>query len=443
MLQKNTGCLLVMRLFMLLSCLFLHVSFAYLLQDTTIAAETLSLEDCIKIVINKNPSLAMSQAEMEQKKALLRSSKKDLLPTLSAHYTYTHSPDSLLPPHDTFAYGITAEQPLYQGKELVTSIDQAELAVSLAQLSLEQTVNDLVYEVHLRYYTLLRALKLEEEARQALLRLTSHLNDAQAFYEAGLIPKNDMLHSEVELAQGEQDLVDAGQLTSMAQARLNVLLERPIGSPLHIIDITEDEIANISWDEVISKAKENRTEISQAERAVQIAKNDIILKKAPYLPSVSLQASYERLGDEVGGSPYPGTTSEIKTIKAVASWKLWTWLKNKDEVLAAQNKLKVAKQSVKKSVDDVSLDARNAYLRLEQAAKRINVSEKTIEHARENYRINKEQYMAQLSTSTDVLDAQTLLSQAMTNYHDALYGYQLALAAIDKSEGLLGQRYSK
>ena len=99
--------------------------------------------------------------------------------------------------------------------------------------------------------------------------------------------------------------------------------------------------------------------------------------------------------------------------------------------------------AVDKTVDEISLDARNSYLRLEQSAKRIKVAEKTIEHAKENFRINKEQYQAQLSTSTDVLDAQTLLSQAMTNYYDALYGYHLALAAIEKSEGLLGLRYTK
>ena len=427
---------------LLIICFFYYFSLAI-----SLAAEnndtTLSLEQCIEVVVANNPELAMARADLESREALLQSSKKDLYPTLSAQYSYMHQPDEVYTLPDLFTYGVKAEQPLYKGKSLVTSVKQAELTRESSQLAIEQLTNTLVFEVYGRYFELLRALKLEEEARQSVLRLQSHRKDANAFYEAGLIPKNDMLQSEVELAQGEQDLVDAENTSAMAKSRLNVLMERPVGSLLNIEDHSDYVIQDINWDEVIEKARVNRAEIAQSDKAVQIAENDIILKKAPYLPSITLSASYDRVGDDVGAAPAPGFPGEVKTVKAIATWQLWTWLKDRDEVLAAEKNLQKAKKSVVKTVNEVTLDARNSYLRLEQAAKRIKVSEKAIEHARENYRINQAQYQAQLATSTDVLDAQTLLSQAMTNYYDALYGYQLALAAIDKSKGLFGQRYSK
>ena len=421
--------------------------FYYFYPVVSLAAENndtaLSLEQCIEIVVASNPELAMARADLENREALLQSSKKDLYPTLSAQYSYLHQPDEMYTLPDLFTYGVTAEQPLYKGKSLVTSVKQAELSRESSQLAIEQLTNALVFEVYGRYYELLRALKLEEEARQSVLRLQSHRKDANAFYEAGLIPKNDMLQSEVELAQGEQDLVDAENASAMAKSRLNVLMERPVGSLLNIEDHSDYVIQDINWDEVIEKARKNRAEIAQSDKAVQIAENDIILKKAPFLPTITLSASYDRVGDEVGAAQAAGFPGEVKTVKAIATWQLWTWLKDRDEVVAAEKNLQKAKKSVTKTINEITLDARNSYLRLEQAAKRIKVSEKAIEHARENFRINQAQYQAQLATSTDVLDAQTLLSQAMTNYYDALYGYQLALAAIDKSKGLFGQRYSK
>lgn len=405
---------------------------------------TLSLEECIEIVVANNPDLAMARADLGNREALLNSAKKDLYPTLSAQYSYLHQPDEVYTLPDFFTYGVTAEQPLYKGKSLITSVKQAELSRESSQLAIEQLTNTLVFEVYGRYYELLRALKLEDEARQSVLRLQSHSKDAKAFYEAGLIPKNDMLQSEVELAQGEQDLVDAENASAMAKSRLNVLMERPVGALLNVEDHSDYVIQDINWDEVVAKARENRAEIAQSDKAVQLAENDIILKKAPYLPSVTLSASYDRVGDELGAAPAgQGFPGEVKSIKAVATWQLWTWLKERDEVYAAEKNLQKAKKAVDRTVNEVTLDARNSYLRLEQAAKRIKVSEKAIEHARENYRINQAQYQAQLATSTDVLDAQTLLNEAMTNYYDALYGYQLALAAIDKSKGLFGQRYAK
>ncbi|MBI5558806.1 MAG: TolC family protein [Deltaproteobacteria bacterium] len=403
----------------------------------------MSLNECIEIILANNPDLAMAKADIESKEAALQSSQKDLYPTLSAQYSYAHQPDQFFSPADLFTYGFKAEQPLYKGKALVTSVKQAELSLGTSRLALEQLVNNLVFEIYGRYYELLRAVKLEEEAQQSVLRLQSHLKDAKAFYDAGLIPKNDMLQSEVELAQGEQDMVDAENSTALSRSRLNVLMERAVDTLFAIEDSTEYAIQNINWDEVIAKARESRAEIAQAEMSVRIAENDIVLAKAPYLPAVTLSASYDWLGDDLGLSHEPGAPREMKTIMAVASWKLWTWRKDSDDVLAAGKNLRRVQKSVAKTVNEVTLDARNSFLRLEQAAKRIKVSEKAIEHAKENFRINQAQYQAQLTTSTDVLDAQTLLSQAMTNYYDALYGYQLALAAIDKSKGLFGQLYVK
>ncbi len=403
----------------------------------------LSLEKCIEIVLAESSELAMARSDLESKEAVLKSTKKDLYPTLSAQYSYLHQPDEIYTPADLFTYGVTVVQPIYKGKSLVTAVKQSELSLESAKFNVEAVTNNLVFEVYSRYFELLRVQKLEEEARQSVLRLESHRKDAKAFFDAGLIPKNDLLQSEVELAQGEQNLVDAENATSMARAQLNVLMERPVRAYLRVRESDQYTLHDLSWDNIIEDARQNRAEIAQADKSVKIAENDIIIKKAPYLPSVTLSASFDRVGDEVGGAPSPGTPSDVKTFKAIATWKLWTWLKDRDEVTAAEKNLQYAKKAVSKTVNAVTLDVRNSFLKVEQAAKRIKVSEKAIEHAKENYRINQAQYQAQLATSTDVLDAQTLLTQAMTNYYDALYGYQLALAAVDKSKGVFGQRYTK
>lgn len=433
-----------MHVIILLLCFFfstLSPSFLFAEDSGTPDPVRLSLEECISRVLARNPELAMAVADRQSRHAALLSARKDLFPTLSAQYHYSHQPDSFTGLPDEYGYGVTAEQPLYRGRAIVTSVKQAGLAVEQADTVIEQTINTLVYQTHERYYGLLRARKLEEEASQAVRRLRSHLTDARAFYEVGLIPKNDLLQSEVEMAQGEQNLVDAENASELARARLNLLMEEPIDAPLRVRDTATAEIVEIDWDQVIEEARTNRAEIDQAEQGVEIAANNIILRKAPFLPTVTLSAGYNRLGDEPGGAPYPGMSREIKTVKAVASWKLWTWLKDRNEVAAARKELTRAKKAVNRTINDVTIDARNSYLSLEQSAKRIKVAEKAIEHARENYRINEAQYQAQLATSTDVLDAQTLLTQAMTNYYEALYDYRLALAAVDQARGAFGLHY--
>lgn len=414
---------------------FLVVSCPALSAERVMA---LTLEDCIAAALAENPEITASRAELARRRAVGSGVRKDLYPTLSGQYTYLHQPDGLIFPGEQFSYGLVAEQPLYRGRALVTAVRQADLAVQTAAFDLEEAINSLVYEVHLRYYDLLRTGKQAEEAAQAVLRLQSHVRDARAFYEAGLIPKNDMLQSEVELAQGEQNLVDAETRMTLAQAQLNILMQRPVDTPLQVVDPADVSFLEASWQDAVGEALTRRSEMSRAERQIVMAENDIILKKAPYLPSVSLSASYERMGDEVSGAPYSHGPHEVKTIKAMASWKLWTWRQDRDEVVAAEENLKKTKELATVIRNEVTLDVRDAFLRRQQAKKRIAVTEKAIEHARENYRINKAQYQVQLATSTAVLDAQTLLTRAMTNFHDALYDYHLAEAALDRARGVFG-----
>ena len=431
-----------MRHILLIYCFFISfssISFAGEKQEVG----GLTLDQCVQIILVKNPSLSMIQAEAEQKSYLFESSKKDLYPALSAHYSYTHQSDSFFYPKDQFKYGVTVEQPLYRGKSLVTSVDQAGLEVKSSSFKVEQEINDLVFLIHDYYFALLRSEKLKEVAEQAVLRLQSHRRDAAAFYEAGLIPKNQFLQSEVELAQGEQDLVDVDNIVDMNRARLNNLMDRKVDDFLAITDCCENDIENITWKEVFDEALKNRAEILQAKLQVDIAKNDIILKRAPYLPMVSLSATYDRFGDEVGGSSYSGLAQEVKTVSAIASWRFWTWNKEKEEVLAAGMNVKRTQKALEAVIDNITLDARSAFLHLEQTAKRIKVAEKAIIHAKENFRINNARYQAQVATSIDVLDAQTLLSEAMKNYYDSNYGHRLAYAAVEKATGKLGKRFTQ
>ena len=78
---------------------------------------------------------------------------------------------------------------------------------------------------------------------------------------------------------------------------------------------------------------------------------------------------------------------------------------------------------------------KEAYLRTTESERNITTVEKAIEQARENLRITEERYKEQVSTTTDVLVAQTLLTDTMTNYYSALYDYKIAKAVLYRAIG--------
>ena len=72
---------------------------------------------------------------------------------------------------------------------------------------------------------------------------------------------------------------------------------------------------------------------------------------------------------------------------------------------------------------------------LEVAEKNIPTTQKAVEQAEENLRVNEERYKAQVTTITEVLDAQALLTRARVNYYRSLYDQNLARARLERAIG--------
>jgi len=394
-----------------------------------------SLQDCISLATEKAPQVQQAEAVRHMRNEELSSARKDLLPVLSTGYTYQWQPDASTPFYSLsdnyFSYHFTVEQPLYQGKALVTAVKVGELQVKASDRAYQAQVNDLVLDVSKAYYEYLKNIKWQEVAGQAIERLQSHLKDATAFYDAGLIPKNDLLESEVQLSQGQLDLLQAQNATELSRTSLNILMRRPATEELQVQDISDVRPTTVEWQSLLDRAIASRPEIANAKNLIEISNNESTIAKAPYLPSLSLSASYLRQGDDVLARNYDILGSEVRQARANVSWRFWSWGQKDARVAAAMAKKMQAEKELTALIDSVTMQARDAYLNHERAIKNIEVTKTAVDYAEENYRINESRYQAQLNTSTDVLDAQTLLSRAKANYFSSLYDYAAAMARID------------
>lgn len=86
--------------------------------------------------------------------------------------------------------------------------------------------------------------------------------------------------------------------------------------------------------------------------------------------------------------------------------------------------------------EGIGLEVKNAMLEISTAAENIPTTEKALGQAEENLRVNEERYKAEVTTITEVLDAQTLLTEARVNYYRALYNHNLAKARLQRAMGI-------
>jgi outer membrane protein TolC len=249
-------------------------------------------------------------------------------------------------------------------------------------------------------------------------------------------PLNELLQAQVELANAKQERIVAKNNLENAEANFNTLLRRPINAPVLIKDILEYSPFEETLDYCLSAAKTNRLEIKVADLELEIAEKEVQLTKKDYYPSIGLQGNYYKRGTEWDVDGGEGIYDpDGWQITAAATWKFWEWGRTSYNVKEKLSRVSQAELRKNELLDNIWMEVKKTYLRTQEAEKAIITVEKAIEQAKENFRINQERYKEQVATSTDVLDAQTLLSRTMTNYYNALYAFKLSKASLYRAIG--------
>ncbi len=411
----------------------------------------LTLQQSIEIALRRSPTLQAAQGAIKEAQFRRRATISDFLPQASTQYSYTRldeEPTFRIPPvgptvtmgeRDVYTWTSTVTQPVFTGGALINSYLLATLGVDTATVEKEMVELDLIFQVKEAYYGILKAEKFLEVAEQAVQQLDSHRTVAQAFFDVGMIPKNDLLQVEVQLAQTRQDLTRTQNGLEVARAVFNTLLRRGLNEEVRLVETLEYQPVEVALEATLDEAYRSRPEIRAAQLGVKSAKKGVWLAASGLFPQASVVFTYERQGDDpsVNGSRYE-PDEDSWNVMAVAKWNVWDWGKTWFEV--GENKAKVfqAECALKEAEDGVGLDVKKASLNLEEAEKNIQVAEKAVDQAEENFRINEERYKGQVATSTDVLDALTLLTQARTNYYTALSDYNIARARLQRAIGSRG-----
>ena len=150
---------------------------------------------------------------------------------------------------------------------------------------------------------------------------------------------------------------------------------------------------------------------------------------------ISLSYGYIKEGDNPNVSGSMFHDSGRWEAVAICTWTFWEWGKTHYSVREKESLKKELIQTRMSLEDNIRLELKNAVLALETAEKNIPTTKKAVEQGEENLRVNNERYKAQVTTITEVLDAQTLLSQARVNYYKALYSHNLARARLQRALG--------
>ena len=408
-----------------------------------------TLAESISEALSNNWALKAKKEKIDQAVYAKSQAGAEFYPKLSTSYGYTRldeEPSFLFSSptgpqeytagtKNNYQWKGTVTQPLFTGFALTSSFRLAELGVDQSNMTLELDKLDLVLRVKQAYFGILKADKAVDVAVKAVESLESNVKVARSFYKVGMIPINDLLKAEVELSNAQFELVKARNVARLARSVFNNLLSRPTNEPVEVKDVRVFEPEAVDFQKLLDEAIENRPEIKLLEIYILQADEQITLAQSEYYPEVALTYDYIKEGDEpdVSGSPYH--ESRQWQAMAVASWTFWEWGKTYYSVQERESLRNELLQTIQDVKENIALELKTAILALADAEENIPTTRKAVEQGQENLRVSEERYKAQVSTITEVLDAQTLLTQARTNYYNAFYEHKLAKAKLQRALG--------
>ncbi len=418
-----------------------------------------TLSSSIDMALNQSMVIQAAKEGVKGAEAQKKEAFTGFLPKLSTSYSYTRLNDApwvntpgstinmggnlvAIPPsqmtmgtQDNYNWALEVRQPIFAGGTIAANYQANKKGEDIARVDESTTTQNIVEEVKASYFHILKAEKILEVARQAVEQLKSHRNEAQNFFDVGLIPKNDLLQSEVQLANGEHNLVKAENNLEIAKARFNTLLRRNINAPVEVEDILTYRPFEKTVETCFQTAFDKRPEIKAYSLKVEQAKEYVKAAKGDFFPTVSAVGHYERFGDSgnLQGSAYK--SMENWYLMARADWTFWEWGKTKNQVDSRQARQNQATSLLAHEKDKVAFEVKAAYILVRESEKQVFVAQKSINQAEENFRINNERYNEQVATSTDVLDAQTLLTKAKSDYFTALGDYFINQARLERAMG--------
>lgn len=334
---------------------------------------------------------------------------------------------------NTHSNSITASLPIFTGGELQGQIGQAKANYRSMLSAEEQAYNEMKETATTGYFNMLNATNMKALRQESVDRLQAHLDNVIAQYNVGIVARADVLRSEVELANAQQNYITASNQYDVAEATLNNIIGTPLGTTLLLKDRLQYEPYENDMAYCLAYSEQHRPELKQAEYAIDSAEAALVVARSGHMPKVYANASNNWGGN---GSDWPGDDDENWSVGVTASMNVFdsgvTW----SRIHAAQENLAKAKESQRQIKDNVELEVRTDYLNLREAEKRITTTQVAVASAEEDYHIAVVRYQAGVGTNIDVMDAQEALTQAKTNYYQALYNYNTSKAALNTSMGV-------
>ena len=308
-----------------------------------------------------------------------------------------------------------------------------------AYFAFRNVLDQLIATVKTQFYQIVVNRELVSVNEQSVHLLEAQLKDQQNRFEAGTVPRFNVLQAEVALYNQLPLLISAqnnlriSKITLAKTLGLDFQPGRGENPPLEVVGQMPYTPRTISLSSAIELGKERRPFLKQARANVLNQKQQVRAAAGQWLPTVTATGGGEWVSSPTNSSF--GDISKGWLAEVQGSVPIWDSGAIAGQVIQQRALLFEAKNTYDDDVRQVELEIQQAYSNLQQNRELIQSQEKNVEQAEEALRLAKARLDAGAGTQLDVLNAQVQLLTAQSTRLQALFGYNSSLAEFDRATG--------
>ncbi len=308
-------------------------------------------------------------------------------------------------------------------------VSERQFEAAAAAANQQLTELDLIYEVSQRYFELLEAKRLIAVYEKALQQRQYHLHEAQVKANAGLRPQLDTYVTGAEVERAQLHLVDARNGDEDAKVALDNALGLSDTAPAYeLADILTYYPVNESLNTLLDTAFRSRPDLTALDDQAKAMGARIVQYHSDFFPSVSAVAGYSAIGT---GTPAANNFNA----GIVITWPIFNSFLTTDQIAETRFRQHAILREIEDLRQEVILQVHTAFLNWQASLQRIMRAEKTLAASRAELELSEKRYEAGLTSIIELEDAQRNYTFDDAAYADALYGFSVTKAAVDRATG--------
>ena len=407
-------------------------------------AKRLGIDNAIQTALEKNPEILAAIQQIRLTSGQVVQVRAAMLPTLQANSGYNVQSDTLANPGFDFGLvnnnqawnvNIAINQNLWSGWKNQADFSAAKLSNESAYYSLRQTIDKVVADTKKLFYDVIFNRALIRVREESVAVLQSQLQDQQSRFEAGTVPRFNVLQAEVALANAIPPVIQARNALRISQFALVKQLGLDYPSDPSLIPI--DVLGQLDYNPIkIDLAKSVFTALTR-NPSLKVQRQNILIGKeqlksamSGFQPTLNATAGYQAFNIPTASSLDQAVNGLFFGV--TGSWNIFDGLATVGATQAARASLQQSMINYDNGARTVELDVQRAVSNLIEAQEVIDSQRANVVQATEALRLSRERLDAGAGTQLDVLNAQVSLLQAQTTELEGRYRYITALAEYNR-----------